>query len=135
MNNKKEFEDSELWYNWGITTAGIITRQVIIAQENKIDINFNTKIKTESELDQLLEANNITKYVSLNYNRSEVEKNHQFLKKLWSRGVSYYSYGVKEINAYFGRKIIEPGTPTMGAYMINWLINLYNKEKYWDEFN
>lgn len=98
-----------------------------------MEINFNVKIESEHELDDLLKINGLTKYVDLNYTRSEIEKRWPFLKKLWASGMSFYSYSVKKINDYFGREVLQKDTPTMSAYVINYLIDLYNREKYWDK--
>lgn len=124
--------------NCWIKLAENITQTAIIASKKNNDyasmkINFNVKIESEHELDDLLNINGLTKYVDLNYTRSEIEKRWPFLKKLWASGMSFYSYSVKKINEYFGREVLQKDTPTMSAYVINYLINLFNKEKYWDE--
>jgi hypothetical protein len=125
---KEQWEEIKKVYGgcWGINES---------MQPNQVamKINFNVKIESEHELDDLLNINGLTKYVNLNYARSDVEKRWPFLKKLWASGMSFYSYSVKKINDYFGREVLQKDTPTMSAYTINYLINLFNKEKYWDE--
>lgn len=126
------FDEKEIYEyhtdNWKKVENNIINRM-----SDQLDENLNIKIETETELEQKLNEKGYTKYIGLNYSRSDLEKQFPFFKNFWYRGVSYYSYSIKIINDYFGRKVLEDNTP-MTAYVINYLIHLYHKYMYWDEF-
>jgi hypothetical protein len=94
-------------------------------------------IKDKYQLENMCRECGFTIYIEYDENYIDMEKldkKYSFLKKLHYNGIQHFSYSIKEINKYFGREVLEEGCITQSFFTINYLIYLYNKEKYWDEF-